>query len=49
MSFEPREFLRHILAEADYPIEQSRNLDTRAGRSRILSLAVPTTIVRRAS
>ena len=27
MSFEPREFLRHILAEAAYLIEQSRNLD----------------------
>ncbi len=27
MSFEPREFLRHILAEADYLIGQSRNLD----------------------
>ena len=30
MSYEPREFLRHILAEADYLIEQSRNLDASA-------------------
>jgi uncharacterized protein with HEPN domain len=26
MSFEPRDYLRHILAEADYLAEQSRNL-----------------------
>lgn len=26
MSFEPREYLRHILAEADYLIEHSRDL-----------------------
>lgn len=26
MSFEPREFLRHILAEADYLVEHSRHL-----------------------
>jgi uncharacterized protein with HEPN domain len=26
MSFEPRDYLRHILAEADYLVEQSRNL-----------------------
>jgi len=27
MSFEPREFLRHILAEADYLVTHSRDLD----------------------
>lgn len=26
MSFEPREFLRHILAEANYLLEHSRNI-----------------------
>jgi uncharacterized protein with HEPN domain len=26
MSFEPRAYLRHILVEADYLVEQSRNL-----------------------
>jgi uncharacterized protein with HEPN domain len=26
MSFEPRDYLRHILVEADYLVEQSRNL-----------------------
>jgi len=26
MSFEPREYLRHILAEADYLLDSSRNL-----------------------
>ena len=26
MSFEPREYLRHILAEADYLVDSSRNL-----------------------
>jgi uncharacterized protein with HEPN domain len=26
MSFEPREYLRHILAEADYLVEHSRHL-----------------------
>ncbi len=33
MSFEPREYLRHILAEADYLIEPSRNLDLGAFRA----------------
>jgi uncharacterized protein with HEPN domain len=26
MSFEPRDYLRHILAEADYLVDQSRTL-----------------------
>jgi hypothetical protein len=30
MSFEPREYLRHILAEADYLIETSRGLEPEA-------------------
>ncbi len=30
MSFEPREYLRHILAEADYLIETSRGLGPEA-------------------
>ena len=33
MSFEPREYLRHILAEADYLLESRRNLS----RDRFLS------------
>jgi uncharacterized protein with HEPN domain len=33
MSFEPREYLRHILAEADYLIEHSRDLDFGAFRA----------------
>jgi len=33
MSFEPREYLRHILAEADYLIERSRDLDVGAFRA----------------
>ena len=33
MSFEPREYFRHILAEADYLIEHSRNLDLGAFRA----------------
>lgn len=30
MSFEPREYLRHILAEADYLIGKSRGLEAEA-------------------
>jgi len=33
MSFEPREYLRHILAEANYLIEHSRDLDFSAFRA----------------
>lgn len=33
MSFEPREHLRHILAEADYLMEHSRGLDFGAFRA----------------
>lgn len=33
MSFEPREYLRHILAEADYLIEHSRDLEFSAFRA----------------
>jgi uncharacterized protein with HEPN domain len=29
MSFEPREYLRHILAEANYLLEHSRNISRR--------------------
>jgi len=33
MSFEPREYLRHILAEANYLVEHSRGLDLAAFRA----------------